>query len=412
LFAIREEPPDHSLAGAMEPRRAAGAIFRSVVCSAAVNSKLRTLLLVAALLAGCGRPNSSPPPTLTTSPDPPTESKPAGVAAPQVLGQADDQTPQPPAVAAAPAPTATATAPPPPGETPAPPPPAAFIQHLIQPGDTLLGLANQYGVSMAAIQLANGMGKSIDLIAGQTLSIPGSTQWPDEGYFWVVHVVQAGETLVGIAGAYDLRVDDILQVNAVADPALIHIDQQLVMPLTRLVTLGSPRPTAPAAAPLAPSGEALAAAAAPEPAAPPVAPPLPAPGMPAGSSDRPGYILARINQVRAEHGLNPLTLAPELTLAAQAHAEDCARRGWGSHVGSDGAVLQTRLERAGYLGKNWGENWVQALNAERAFEWWYGEIAPNDPHRRNILSPHYSEIGIGIAETGWGYIFVTDLGRR
>ena len=92
--------------------------------------------------------------------------------------------------------------------------------------------------------------------------------------------------------------------------------------------------------------------------------------------------------------------------------EDCARRGWGSHVGSDGAVLKTRLERSGYFGANWGENWVQAPNAERAFEWWYGEIPPNDPHRRNILSPRYTEIGIGIVETGRGYIFVTDFGRR
>jgi len=384
---------------------------------------LWALIIVAALLAGCGRPDPSPSPTHTPSPTPWPESKPAGVASPLLLeSQASGQTPEPSPVA--PTSVVNSATPPTPGgilappATSPPPPAPAFIPHTIQPGDTLLGLANQYGVSMAAIQLANGMGQSIDLIAGQTLSIPGSTQWPDEGYFWAVHVVQAGETLVGIASAYDLTVDDILRVNAIADPALIHIDQQLVMPLTRLVTPGSPRPTtavaasAAATAAPAPAGDALAAAAAPEPAAPPAGPTSPPPGMPAGPSDWPGYVLARINQVRAEHGLNPLTLVPELTFAAQAHAEDCARRGWGSHVGSDGAVLQTRLERAGYLGKNWGENWVQAPNAERAFDWWYGEIPPNDPHRRNILSPHYTEIGIGIAETGRGYIFVTDFGRR
>jgi len=98
---------------------------------------------------------------------------------------------------------------------------------------------------MAAIQLANGMGNSIDLIAGQTLTVPGSTQWLDEGFFWVVHVVQPGETLVGIADAYALTVDEILRVNAIADPALIHIDQQLVMPLAQLVTLKATRPTGP-----------------------------------------------------------------------------------------------------------------------------------------------------------------------
>jgi uncharacterized protein YkwD len=297
----------------------------------------------------------------------------------------------------------------------------SVIQHTVQPGETLLGLAAKYGISMAAIQLANGLGNSFDLIAGQTLSIPGSTQWLEEGFFWIVHVVQPGETLVGLSSTYDLTVDDILHVNAIADPALIHVDQQLVMPLTQLVTLKAPQPTEPsaaiAAAPPASDGTAEessdasgttsgTASTAAEPAA------APPPPLPAGPADWPGYILARINQVRAEHGLNTLALVSELSSAAQAHAEDCARRGWGSHVGSDGAVLQTRLERIGYAGRNWGENWVQALNAERAFDWWYGEIPPNDPHRRNILSRYYTEIGIGIAQTDWGYIFVTDFGRR
>ncbi len=144
----------------------------------------------------------------------------------------------------------------------------------------------------------------------------------------------------------------------------------------------------------------------------PLPPTAPAPSMPAGPAEWTGYILARINQARAENGLSGLTLVSELSQAAQAHAEDCARRGWGSHVGSDGAVLRTRLERVGYQGKSSGENWVQARTAERAFDWWYGEIPPNDPHRRNILSPRYTEIGIGIVQSGWGYIFVTDFGHR
>jgi uncharacterized protein YkwD len=312
-----------------------------------------------------------------------------------------------------------------PVETAAP----AFIPYTIKPGDTLLGVAMEFGVSMASIQLANSMGNSIDLIAGQTLSVPGSTQWLDEGHFWTLHVVDSGETLVGIASTYNLSVDDILRVNAVADPDMIHIQQQLVIPLKRLVA-STPKPPAATAAPpvaiaaasvattttqLDQSGTASDAIANPAaaPAAeaqPPASAPIPAP--PAGPEEWSGYILARINQVRAEHGLNTLSLVQELTLAAQAHAQDCAARGWGSHVGSDGAVLKTRLERAGYYGPNRGENWVQARNAERAFDWWYGEIPPNDPHRRNILSPHYAEIGIGIAATDLGYIFVTDFGRR
>jgi uncharacterized protein YkwD len=279
---------------------------------------------------------------------------------------------------------------------------------------------------MASIQLTNGLGDSTDLLAGQTLVIPGGLQWFGESVFWLVRVIQAGETLIGLASAYDLTVDEILRVNAISDPALIHPGQQLVLPLARLLTASAPQPTlrqaqgeaatataaalAAADAFSAPAAAAPDAQPAPAPAAAEPAPPPPA--LPSGPEDWSGYILASINQVRAEHGLNTLNIAPELTAAAQAHAQDCAQRGWGSHVGSDGAVLKTRLERVGYYGGNYGENWVQALNAERAFEWWYGEIPPNDPHRRNILSSYYTEIGIGIVQMEWGYVFITDFGRR
>jgi uncharacterized protein YkwD len=312
-----------------------------------------------------------------------------------------------------------------------PPLAPAKIQHVVQPGDTLLGLAMKHNISMASIQLANNMGNTIDLIAGQTLNIPNGPQWLQESCFWIVHVVQPGETLMELSSAYDTSVDQILRVNAIADPTLINVDQQLVIPLTQLLIAQRPEPTT-APATLAEAAQAIPptpqpnadtdaaasmAVAAPTTAPQPTEPASntetdPPPSLPAGPAEWPNYILTRINQARAANGLHALTIAPELTYAAQAHAQDCAQRGWGSHVGSDGAVLKTRVQRAGYTGDRWGENWVQAQNAERAFDWWYGEIPPNDPHRRNILSPHYTEIGIGIANSGWGYIFITDFGRR
>lgn len=315
-----------------------------------------------------------------------------------------------------------------PDATPAPPEPPPqmpdAIRYTVQPGDTLLGLALHFQVSMASIQLMNGMGDSIDLTAGQELIVATEPLAFGENTFWIVHVVLGGETLVELGQTYGLSVDDILRVNSVADPALINVGQRLIIPLEGLYVKAPPTPppaavaAVPAAAQSPPqAGETLTETNSNDEdgEAPPTPTPIPAPpvpGPPAGEADWPAYILARINQARAENGLPALTIVPELTIAAQAHAEDCAQRGWGSHVGSDGANLRTRLARVGYQGTNVGENWVQALNAVRAFEWWYGEIPPNDPHRRNILSPHYSEIGIGIASTGWGYIFVTDFGRR
>ena len=98
--------------------------------------------------------------------------------------------------------------------------------------------------------------------------------------------------------------------------------------------------------------------------------------------------------------------------AAQAHAEDCANRGWGSHQGSDGARLRTRLERVGVRPAYTSENWVFSRGPEQGVEWWYNEPRGADPHRRNILSGQYTEVGIGVAVGTQGhYYFIADFAR-
>ncbi len=95
-----------------------------------------------------------------------------------------------------------------------------------------------------------------------------------------------------------------------------------------------------------------------------------------------------------------------------AHADDCAQRGWGSHVGSDGAQLRTRLARAGYQATWLGENWANSRTVQQTFDAWWDEPPGDDPHRRNILEPNYREIGIGVAAGGYGYFFIADFGRE
>ena len=101
-----------------------------------------------------------------------------------------------------------------------------------------------------------------------------------------------------------------------------------------------------------------------------------------------------------------------LALAAQAHAEDCAQRNRGSHVGSDGAKLAARLARVGYAARTSSENWANAQSVQHTFGMWWNEPKGRDPHRRNILNPRFTEIGIGVAKGPWGYYFVADFGGR
>ena len=55
---------------------------------------------------------------------------------------------------------------------PAPSPTAEIVLYTVQPGDTLLGIAQVYGVSVEALVEANGLPNPDVLSAGQTLVIP------------------------------------------------------------------------------------------------------------------------------------------------------------------------------------------------------------------------------------------------
>ena len=305
-----------------------------------------------------------------------------------------------PPVTLTPTKVATATAQPSPLATPTP------IRYTVRPGDTLLGLAQQYRVSMAAIQLANGLYEMDMIRAGQVLDIPARPRWEGESPYWMVHLVRRGETLNGIAQTFGVTTRDLLRVNAIADPGQIAPGQPIVIPLDSLQVAASPTPV-PTLTRVPPT-----ASPSPRPATLTLLPTLVPPTVPPTVSEWPMMVVTLINQKRAAHGLPLYSVAPELMRSAQAHANDCSARGWCSHVGSDGADTKTREIRAGYTPTTWGENWMQTFDPVKAVEWWYNETPPNDPHRRNLLHTRYSEIGVGIAPAGNGYYFIADLGSR
>jgi uncharacterized protein YkwD len=126
------------------------------------------------------------------------------------------------------------------------------------------------------------------------------------------------------------------------------------------------------------------------------------------------YMLALINRDRATQGLAPVTLdegAP--TAAGQAHAEDMAKLGYLGHWGSDGSVPEERHTRAGGADMVL-ENalcftdeqrrtlddkpTIDPAQIERAESLFFDEVPPNDGHRRNILKPTHTRVGIGVAQ--------------
>ncbi|HDQ73962.1 MAG TPA: CAP domain-containing protein, partial [Chloroflexi bacterium] len=87
------------------------------------------------------------------------------------------------------------------------------------------------------------------------------------------------------------------------------------------------------------------------------------------------------------------------------------QRGWGSHYGSDGSNVKTRMERAGYYPVRWSECWAQTQSPQKAIDFWMDEVPPNDPHRRTILSTWLTEVGVGVVDPEWGYYIFANFGQ-
>ena len=219
-----------------------------------------------------------------------------------------------------------------------------------------------------------------------------------------VYTLQAGDTLWDIAASHRITVEALIAANTVANPNLLRPGDQVFVPAAA-VTMAR-KPVAPPPAKPAPPPPPTAAQAPVAPKAAPASAPLPEP------TEWAALLVRLMNEKRAAAGIAPLAWSAEVAAAAQAHADDCLRRGWGSHVGSDGARIYTRLARAGYNARWAGENWADTHSPQVAFAFWWNEPPGAAPHRSNILNPMYQDVGIGIVKVGLGYYFFVDFGSR
>ena len=140
--------------------------------------------------------------------------------------------------------------------------------------------------------------------------------------------------------------------------------------------------------------------------APPTATMAPPTATTAGcsSSGNAGFestLLALINQERQEQSLAAYASQSQLQAAARIHSADMACNGFVSHTGSDGSGVRDRVERQGYDWSWIGENIYCTSDTssgapQRVFDWWMN----SGPHRANIMSPNYTQIGLGYIYAG------------
>ena len=98
--------------------------------------------------------------------------------------------------------------------------PAVYV---VRRGDTLSGIAARYGQSVHALVAANGLASPNRLLVGTRLAMPGAGA-PR------VHVVQPGETLTGIAARYGQSVRALVAANDLGSPDRLSIGARLSIP--------------------------------------------------------------------------------------------------------------------------------------------------------------------------------------
>ena len=109
-------------------------------------------------------------------------------------------------------------------------------------------------------------------------------------------------------------------------------------------------------------------------------------------------VLSRINRVRRGRGLRALRWNKRLAAAADFHSRDMGKKGYFEHESANGAAFWRRVERfypsRGFSSWTVGENLLWASDtygsAFAVHEW-----MTSPPHRENILSRDWRELGIG-----------------
>jgi LysM repeat protein len=102
------------------------------------------------------------------------------------------------------------------------------LEYTVKRGDTLSEIARDHNVSLSDVVELNELSNPDLIHPGETILIPGV-----DGSVEQVHVVDDGETLNEIASAYGATASAIAEANSLANPNLIRPGQEVLIPTTR-----------------------------------------------------------------------------------------------------------------------------------------------------------------------------------
>lgn len=107
---------------------------------------------------------------------------------------------------------------------PSPSPSPQYITYVIQPGDTLSGIAGRYGTTVSALAQLNGISDPNKIYAGNTIRVPENGGTGENAQYYTI---QPGDTLSGIALKFGTTVSALAQLNGITDPDKIYAGNRI-----------------------------------------------------------------------------------------------------------------------------------------------------------------------------------------
>ncbi len=127
------------------------------------------------------------------------------------------------------------------------------LHYLVQPDDNPWAIARRFGINLQTLLSYNGLTETAILHVGDELLIPADAgSLSSRSASWGSHTVRRGDTLSGIASEYGVSVVALAEANNISVDSILREGQQLIVPVYRSTSV--PQETAtPAENPPAPA---------------------------------------------------------------------------------------------------------------------------------------------------------------
>ena len=103
--------------------------------------------------------------------------------------------------------------------------PASYNAYIVQHGDSLYSIAEEFSTTIADLRRINGIAEGEQIFAGQSILLPTGVS-----SFVEVYEVQPGDTLFGISKRFNTSVGIIEGLNEIGDSTHIEAGQSLIVP--------------------------------------------------------------------------------------------------------------------------------------------------------------------------------------